>query len=108
MMRSRGIPARHVVGFSPSKKYHVWAEFYMERYGWVPVDVDAMRMGGEFGISKGEYMVVSQEVGKTVMRDDQTPHLTPLLQSYYWWYWWRDGNGCKTIKSHHHVSAERL
>ena len=46
MMRAAGIPARFEIGFSlpldqhdgPVPGYHCWAEFYVESYGWIPVD----------------------------------------------------------------------
>ena len=46
MMRAAGIPARFEIGFSlPEEQhsaaiagYHCWAEFYLPRYGWIPVD----------------------------------------------------------------------
>jgi transglutaminase-like putative cysteine protease len=46
MMRAAGIPARFEIGFSvPTDQhagaipgYHCWAEFYVEPYGWIPVD----------------------------------------------------------------------
>jgi transglutaminase-like putative cysteine protease len=46
MMRAAGIPARFEIGFPlPSDRhdgsvpgYHCWAEFYVEPYGWIPVD----------------------------------------------------------------------
>lgn len=46
MMRAAGIPARFEIGFSlpPDKPegeipgYHCWAQFYVEPYGWIPVD----------------------------------------------------------------------
>ena len=46
MMRAAGIPARFEIGFSlpPDKSegeipgYHCWAQFYVEPYGWIPVD----------------------------------------------------------------------
>ncbi len=46
MMRAAGIPARFEIGFPlPADKhdgsipgYHCWAQFYVERYGWIPVD----------------------------------------------------------------------
>ena len=46
MARSVGIPARFAIGFSlPESRqsgeipgYHCWAELYVERRGWVPVD----------------------------------------------------------------------
>ena len=45
--RAAGIPARFEIGFPlPEKRgsgeisgYHCWAEFYLNGYGWVPVDV---------------------------------------------------------------------
>jgi len=46
MMRAAGIPARFEIGFPlPPEQhegaipgYHCWAEFYVEPYGWIPVD----------------------------------------------------------------------
>lgn len=46
MMRAAGIPARFEIGFPlPADQhdgavsgYHCWAEFYVESYGWIPVD----------------------------------------------------------------------
>ncbi len=46
MMRAAGIPARFEIGFPlpPDKRegaiggYHCWAQFYIPRMGWIPVD----------------------------------------------------------------------
>jgi transglutaminase-like putative cysteine protease len=46
MMRAAGIPARFQIGFSVPADlregeiagYHCWAEFYVQPYGWIPVD----------------------------------------------------------------------
>ena len=46
MMRAAGIPARFEIGFplpldrhdGPIPGYHCWAEFYVQPYGWIPVD----------------------------------------------------------------------
>jgi len=46
MMRAAGIPARFEIGFPlPADQhdgaipgYHCWAQFYLEPYGWIPVD----------------------------------------------------------------------
>jgi transglutaminase-like putative cysteine protease len=46
MMRTAGIPARFEIGFPlPTDRhdgsiagYHCWAQFYVEPYGWIPVD----------------------------------------------------------------------
>lgn len=47
MLRADGIPARFDIGFSlPENQhegdipgYHCWAEFYVNRIGWIPVDI---------------------------------------------------------------------
>ena len=46
LVRSRGIPARFVIGFPVTDDrptatiggYHCWAEFYEPDYGWIPLD----------------------------------------------------------------------
>jgi transglutaminase-like putative cysteine protease len=46
MMRAAGIPARFEIGFplpadlhdGAVPGYHCWAQFYVEPYGWIPVD----------------------------------------------------------------------
>ena len=38
LCRSVGIPARSVTAVWPAESGHAWAEFYIEPYGWLPVD----------------------------------------------------------------------
>lgn len=48
LCRSLGIPARATGGYQMIEGYagtHVWAEFYLEGYGWIPVDVTAAEGG---------------------------------------------------------------
>ncbi|MFK8045932.1 MAG: transglutaminase-like domain-containing protein [Crocinitomicaceae bacterium] len=39
LLRMKGIPARHLMGFRPDGSLHVWADFYLANYGWIPIDV---------------------------------------------------------------------
>lgn len=39
VLRRRGIPARTLAGFYLDGSPHIYAEFYLEKYGWIPVDV---------------------------------------------------------------------
>lgn len=39
LLRMQDIPARHLLGFRPDGSLHVWADFYLANYGWIPVDV---------------------------------------------------------------------
>ena len=46
LLRAAGVPARTKNCNRPSGSPHVWAEFYLERYGWVPVNL--ARKAGDF------------------------------------------------------------
>lgn len=39
ILRSHGIPARHLVGHLTDDKAHIISEFYIQDCGWIPVDV---------------------------------------------------------------------
>ncbi len=76
MARSQGIPARFEIGFPlPEDQragqiagYHCWADFYVQGYGWVPVDIsEAWKHKG-----KKDYFFGSHDVNRvqlTVGRD---------------------------------------
>ncbi|MEB4953275.1 transglutaminase-like domain-containing protein, partial [Pseudomonas aeruginosa] len=67
MLRSLGIPARVVVGYSPGQldpqtgswlylqsNAHAWVEAYFPGYGWIPFEPTANRQLGEFAVEPGE------------------------------------------------------
>ena len=39
LLRRMGVPARHVFAKDPNGNPYFFAEFYLEHYGWVPVDI---------------------------------------------------------------------
>jgi transglutaminase-like putative cysteine protease len=47
VMRAKAVPARFVSGFFVGQMYHAWAEVYLPRAGWVPVDPQM----GAYGVS---------------------------------------------------------
>jgi hypothetical protein len=61
LCRSVGIPARLVAGFKLSDEdewgFHVWAECYLPRYGWVPVDLTEKNC--EFGQLPNDRLISS-------------------------------------------------
>lgn len=78
--RSLGIPARFVMGFPlPADRkngeipgYHCWAEFFVEPYGWVPIDAseahkDRSRQEELFG------GLDANRIGFTIGRDIRLP-----------------------------------
>lgn len=110
LMRNKCIPARHVQAYRPNGSFHVWSEFYLEGYGWVPVDV-TMPVQGFKGDYFGNYtdncIVVQTDVNHTYLLDAESEQTFtyPLLQSYIWW-WWGDENANPTIK--HQVTSRRV
>ncbi|MEW5814423.1 MAG: transglutaminase domain-containing protein [Spirochaetota bacterium] len=97
LLRAAGIPARHVAAVRPDGSLHVWAEFYLERYGWVPVDVTYKLQnpaGDYFGIVAGNNtgIIVNKDINLTVQPQEQG-YTLPLLQTFAYWYWYSAGKG---------------
>lgn len=89
LLRNKEIPARPVVCIRPDGSFHVWSEFYLEVYGWIPVDVTYKNFdsrGNYFGVYPGDCIVVSNEYDILLKNEDGTFSL-PLLQTYAYWYW---------------------
>ena len=66
LMRYKGIPARHNVGVSYSQTPHTFADFYLEGYGWIPVDAALKNLSPSedyFGYFDGNTIVLSQGIG---------------------------------------------
>ncbi len=86
MLRMKGIPARHLVGFRPDESLHVWADFYLENYGWVPVDVNYKQSyptGNYFGDIrfKDNGFIIHRGIGSVVTRNAGPVRLVSL-QTY--------------------------
>lgn len=86
LLRIKGIPARHLVGFRPDNSLHVWADFYLENYGWIPVDVtykQSDQSGDYFGNIKFENngFILHRGIGN-VVRMKTGPVRIPSLQTF--------------------------
>lgn len=93
LLRGGGVPSRLMACFRPVKGQasHCWAEFYLERYGWFPVDVtfDLAREPSynHFGhyddhtvvMTRGEHFKVRSAGGRAV---DMA-----FCQHLCYWYW---------------------
>ena len=91
LLRSKGVPARHVVSVYANGGFHVWAEFMMAGYGWIPVDVTYHQSDAEgdyFGRYDYNATIVGVDVVHTYSRwgEDDT-YKADLLQNYHWWWW---------------------
>ena len=90
LLRNKNIPARHVAAFTSDGQYHVWAEFLLPGYGWVPVDAtykNGNPAGNFFGEYHEQYIVAHFGLNLSVNCSNGTYLTVVLLQSYAWWYW---------------------
>lgn len=109
LLRYKKIPSRHIVTVRPDKSYHVWADFYVEKHGWIPVDV-TMKLdhpeGDYFGYCLGDGIVVSKGVNLPVQFQPGEDYYAPLLQTYCLW-WWKTNDGT-AITGNHKVESTLL
>lgn len=103
LARAKGVPARPVVGYwalSGIDQTHVWAEFYLEGLGWIPVDptFGQSRPGARgrpdyyFGSMDNKRVILNK--GFNVPLDAPAPdgYLAPFLQVPSWWFWGSGGD----------------
>ncbi len=90
LMRAKEIPAKHIVTVRPNGTFHVWADFYLEKYGWIPVDVTMKHdypSGEYFGYCAGDGIIMSNDICHDVYYTPTDIYNATLLQTYLWWYW---------------------
>jgi transglutaminase-like putative cysteine protease len=98
LCRAAGIPSRPIVGYwaiSGIDQTHVWAEFYLEPFGWIPVDPTIGQQKPSqrdyyFGNMDNQRVILNK--GFNLMLDPPGPdnYVAPFLQVPLWWFW---GNG---------------
>ena len=102
LCRASGVPARPVVGrwaLQENGDNHVWAEFYLQDVGWVPVDPS-------FGPKNNADTFGKLDNGRIIFNKAYNIALIPKpqwispsadgLQTYFWEFWCSSGN-TKTI-----------
>lgn len=92
LLRARGIPARHVSGYTLEGKARKRAEFYLERYGWIPVDpAGKVRNSAEdhFGrvAGKDALIVVAYDLFPSVRSFDKKHKAVREMHTA--WYFWK-------------------
>jgi transglutaminase-like putative cysteine protease len=93
--RAMGIPARPVVGYwaiSGNDQTHVWAEFYLEGIGWIPVDAtigqqSAAKRAYYFGNMDNQRVILSKGYNTALVPSGPNNYIAPILQVPMWWFW---------------------
>lgn len=107
LMRIKGIPARHNICISQDGAYHVWPDFYLNDYGWIPLDPTYKHSdpyGDYFGRYDGNLIIVSQ--GLTSFAGSGVGIKNSPLQVCCYWFWYQNGSG--NIEAKHIVKKEYL
>ena len=84
LVRAAGIPAKFAIGFSlppergagPVGGYHCWSEFYLDGYGWVPVDASEASKHPE----KREYYFGAHDESRVEFTEGRDIVLSPRQQ----------------------------
>ena len=108
LLRYKGIPSRHNICVTVGGGYHVWVDFYLEGYGWVPLDAtykNGNPKGDFFGKYDGECIILMQDLCYDFGHDTEEDLNVDILQTYYYWYWYDTGN-CE-INAAHKVSRNK-
>ena len=109
LLRNKSIPSRHVVTIRPDGSHHVWAEYYLENYGWIPVDVTYKQSnpnGDYFGIYDGNGIIVSKGICLTLEKEPSNSYQCVLFQTFDWWYWYYNSYLCNGITSQQIINSE--
>ena len=88
LLRYKGIPSRHIICLKLEGGFHVWADFYLEGYGWIPLDAqmkNANPRGDYFGQYNGECVVMAKDL---IYDYNLTDININFLQNYAYWYWY--------------------
>ena len=105
LLRAKGIPARHVVAIGGN---HVWSEFYIQDFGWVPVDVtykNSTPSGNYFGVYDGKYIVVQKGVAMDYPTYALGTKNFNIFQGFHYWYWTKTNETLSIAKS---LSAQQI
>ncbi len=104
LLRYKGIPSRHNICLRLNGGYHVWVDFYIEDYGWIPLDAqykNANPNGDYFGVYDGACIIVAQDFCYDISEE----YPVDILQAYSYWNWYDSGQ-CSISGKHEFYKTE--
>ena len=113
LLRNQGIPARHLAAMRPDGSCHYWADFYLEKYGWIPVDVtyrNGDKAGDYFGRVRVESngIILARDVDLSVINHQGVHQKVVHMQTFA--YWWVPDNSGRSgrIECHHSLKSQPM
>lgn len=103
LLRYKGIPSRHnMCVLLDGSGYHVWVDFYLEGYGWIPLDAtfkNGNPWGDYFGYYDGRCIIMTRDCCYDIMDGLSVD----ILQSFVYWYWMY-GGAVSLSGEHRHIN----
>lgn len=96
LLRNKKVPSRPIVTVRPDGSPHVWADFYLEKYGWIPVDVTYQQghpSEDSFGKYIGDGIVYTKGLNLMIDKGDNSTYRAGILQGFNWFYYCSDCSG---------------
>ena len=87
LLRYKGIPARHNIGITIYEDIYSFTDFYLEGYGWIPLDATKKNEdpeGDYFGIYEGDVIVLLRDIFYEI--DVDTPIRINTMQVFTYYY----------------------
>ena len=116
LCRAKGIPARPVVGYSARSgldQANVWAEFYVEPFGWIPVDI----LMGQHQASLQNYYFGNLDNNRIIINKGYNIPLVPAapdnfeaayLQVPFYWFWGSSGDNSTVILTQNNWTVQNI
>ncbi|MBQ9361924.1 MAG: transglutaminase domain-containing protein, partial [Bacteroidaceae bacterium] len=104
LLRYKGIPSRHNICVKLGGGYHVWVDFYLEGYGWIPLDAQMKNkfpQNNYFGEYDGQCIVMMQDFCYDISQEFSLE----ILQSFHYWYKYENGTCQFTPKHETHLNG---
>lgn len=106
LCRVKGIPARPIVGYwaiSGTGQTHVWSEFYVEPFGWIPADANIGQARPQqrdyyFGNLDNQRVILNKNFNVTLEPPAPNNFVAQFLQTPLYFFWGRGDSKTMSIE----------
>ena len=111
LLRKYGIPTRTLSGYIIRKDNqidrHVWLEFLLENYGWIPADPSwSLPNGKAFGKLYKGHVILQQEDYPIIINNGSKDVPFVFINGCSWWYWRSGGTKQGNLRYMYQLSVK--